>query len=194
MVETTAYALIAVLKSGDYEYAKPVVRWLKEQQRYGGGFFGTQDTVMALEALTEVAILEKKLNLNMDVTVSYRRAGLFKNYQLTERNPFTKPVEVPILEDLLISTRSAYGIATGNVKTVYNIISPPQENCRFDLKIQKRLPSEDQSIFSDDTSQALLLEACAKYKPNKNEDPVSGQAVMEITLVTGLLADEKNLN
>lgn len=49
---------------------------------------------MALEALTEVAILEKKLNLNMDVTVSYRRAGLFKNYQLTERNPFTKPVEV----------------------------------------------------------------------------------------------------
>lgn len=42
MVETTAYTLLAVLKSGDYEYAKPVVRWLKEQQRYGGGFFGTQ--------------------------------------------------------------------------------------------------------------------------------------------------------
>lgn len=56
--------------------------------------FLSQDTVIALEALTEVAILEKKLNLNMDVTISYRRAGLFKNYQLTERNPFTKPVEV----------------------------------------------------------------------------------------------------
>nr|DBA21098.1 TPA: hypothetical protein GDO54_017804 [Pyxicephalus adspersus] len=194
MVETTAYALLAVLKSGDYEYAKPIVRWLKEQQRYGGGFFAIQDTVMALEALTEFAILEKKLNLNMDVSVSYRRAGHFKNYQLTERNPFTKPVEVPILEDLIISTKSAYGIATGNVRTVYNIISPPQENCRFDLKIQKKLLSEDQSIFSDDTSQVLLLEACAKYKPKENENAVSGQVVMEIILVTGLIADEKNLN
>ncbi|XP_018420153.1 PREDICTED: complement C5 [Nanorana parkeri] len=194
MVETTAYTLLAILKSGDYEYAKPVARWLKEQQRYGGGFFSTQDTVMALEALTEVGILEKKLNLNMDVTVSYRRAGEFKNYRLTERNPFTKPVEVPILEDLIISTRSAYGIATGNVRTVYNIISPPQENCRFDLKIQKKLPSEDQSIFSDDNSQALFLEVCAKYKPKKNENVESGQVVMEITLVTGLIADEKNLN
>ncbi|KAM5146274.1 complement C5 [Mantella aurantiaca] len=194
MVETTAYALLAVLKSGDYDYAKPIVRWLKEQQRYGGGFFGTQDTVIALEALTEVAIFEKNLNLDLDVSVSYRRAGQFKNYRLTERNPFTKPVEVPVLEDLIISTRSAYGIATGNVRTVYNLISPPQENCRFDLKIQKKLPSEDESIFSDDTSQALLLEACAKYKPKENEDPVSGPAVMEITLVTGLIADEKNLN
>lgn len=194
MVETTAYALLAILKSGDYDYAKPVARWLKEQQRYGGGFFSTQDTVIALEALTEVGILEKKLNLNMDVTVSYRRAGQFKSYRLTERNPFAKPVEVPILEDLIIDTRSTYGIATGNVRTVYNIISPPQENCRFDLKIQKKIPSEDESIFSDENSQTLLLEACAKYKPKPNDNAESGAVVMEITLVTGLIADEKDLN
>ncbi|XP_073415037.1 complement C5 isoform X2 [Dendrobates tinctorius] len=192
MVETTAYALLTILKTGDKEYAQPVLRWLKEQQRYGGGFFSTQDTIIALDALTEVAILDEKLTLNMDVKVSYKKSGDFQNYRLTERQPFTRPVEVPILEDLTVSTRSVRGIATGSVQTVFHIITPRQDKCKFDLRIQKKDPS--QSIFDDDTSQMLLLEVCARYKPQKDEIPTSGQAVMEITLLTGLQADEKQLN
>ncbi|XP_077140967.1 complement C5-like isoform X2 [Ranitomeya variabilis] len=192
MVETTAYALLTILKTADKEYAKPVLRWLKEQQRYGGGFFSTQDTIIALEALTEVAILDEKLTLNMDVKVSYRKSGDFQNYRLTEQQPFTRPVEVPILEDLTVSTRSVRGIATGSVQTVFHIITPQQDKCKFDLRIQKKDPS--QSIFDDDTSQMLLLEVCARYKPQKDEISTSGQAVMEITLLTGLQADEKQLN
>ncbi|XP_075690703.1 complement C5 [Rhinoderma darwinii] len=196
MVETTAYALLTILKNGDKEYAKPVVRWLKEQQRYGGGFFSTQDTIIALEALTEVAILDDKLSLNMDVKVSYRKSGEFQNYRLTEKQPFTRPVEVPILDDLTVSTKSARGIATGNVRTVFHLMTPPQENCKFDLRIQKKEnPSQTEaSIFDDDTSHLLLLEACARYKPQKSEIPTSGQAVMEITMLTGLQADENQLH
>ncbi|XP_075041770.1 complement C5 [Mixophyes fleayi] len=196
MVETTAYALLAFLKNAERDYAQPVIRWLKEQQRYGGGFYSTQDTITALEALTEVAILDEKLILNMDVKVSYRKAGDFKSYRLTDKNPFTRPVEVPIQEDLIIDTRSTTGIATGNVKTVYNIISPPQENCKYDLKIQKKAnPFDDEkSIYDDESTDVLRLEACARYKPSENELPDSGQAVMEITLITGLQADEKQLN
>lgn len=196
MVETTAYALLTVLKNADSEYAKPVLRWLKEQQRYGGGFFSTQDTIVALEALTEVAILDEKLSLDMNVKVSYRKSGDFKSYHLTKTQPFTRPVEVPVLEDLTVSTRSSRGVATGNVRTVYHIMTPPQENCKFDLRIQKKTnPSQtEDSIFDDDTSQMLLLEACARYKPQKDEIAASGQAVMEITLLTGLQADERQLN
>lgn len=42
MVETTAYALLATLLQGNKHYANPIVRWLSEQQRYGGGFYSTQ--------------------------------------------------------------------------------------------------------------------------------------------------------
>ena len=42
MVETTAYALLATLLRGDQDYANPIMRWLSEQQRYGGGFYSTQ--------------------------------------------------------------------------------------------------------------------------------------------------------
>ncbi|CAJ0922774.1 unnamed protein product [Ranitomeya imitator] len=64
----------------------------------------------------------------------------------------------------------------------------------FHLARPDRPGGSAQSIFDDDTSQMLLLEVCARYKPQKDEIPTSGQAVMEITLLTGLQADEKQLN
>lgn len=42
MVETTSYALLTALLRGDQAYANPIVQWLSEQQRYGGGFYSTQ--------------------------------------------------------------------------------------------------------------------------------------------------------
>lgn len=42
MVETTAYALLTTLLRGDANYAKPIIKWLSEEQRYGGGFYSTQ--------------------------------------------------------------------------------------------------------------------------------------------------------
>lgn len=44
MVETTAYALLASLKLKDMNYANPIIKWLSEEQRYGGGFYSTQVT------------------------------------------------------------------------------------------------------------------------------------------------------
>ncbi|KAM4696053.1 complement C5 [Rhinophrynus dorsalis] len=195
MVETTAYALMAFLKLGQKNYANPAIRWLQEQQRYGGGFYSTQDTVIALEALTEVAMMEKKLTLNMPVHVSYRKSGDFKRYELSEKSSFTRPDEVPLPEDLIISTGGASGIATAKVQTVYHVISPRNENCNFDIKIEPKLDWEgEESIFDEDTSQAMHLEACAKYKAPANEVATSGNAVMEITMVSGLEIDENYLD
>lgn len=42
VIQTTSYALLAVLLSTDKMYANPIVKWLTEKQRYGGGFISTQ--------------------------------------------------------------------------------------------------------------------------------------------------------
>ncbi|MEE6505087.1 hypothetical protein FKM82_005435 [Ascaphus truei] len=196
IVETTAYALLTCLKLGEKQYANPVVRWLSEQQRYGGGFYSTQDTVIALEALTEVAILNKKLTLDMVVNVSYRKKGDFQRYVLSEKAYLTRPIEVPLTEDLVIATGSSTGIATAHVTTVYHLISTSEETCSFDLKVERKPNSwdRDESTFDEDALQTMRLEACAKYKPKGSEGlSTSGHAVMEISLVTGLEADEKDL-
>ncbi|XP_053551906.1 complement C5 [Bombina bombina] len=192
MVETTAYAIMTCAKLGDLDYCNPAVRWLSEQQRYGGGFFSTQDTALALEALTEVAISNRKLTLDMTVTVNYRKSGDFQKYLLTAKSPLTNPAEVPIPDDLIISTGSTYGIATARVRTVYHLISTSDEICSFELTIERKTDtSERTSVFDEDMSNIIRLEACAKYKAS--EFSSSGHAVMEISLVSGLEVDEQEL-
>ncbi|NXX65837.1 CO5 protein, partial [Spizella passerina] len=135
MVETTAYALLTTLLRGDGDYAKPIIKWLSEEQRYGGGFYSTQDTINALEALTEYSLLVKRLRLDMDVKVSYKNGGALNLFKLTEDNFVGRTMTAPLQDDLYVSTGSSTGIATVNVRTVYNTIGTSEESCNFELKI-----------------------------------------------------------
>uniref|UniRef100_A0A8B9P5S3 Complement C5 n=1 Tax=Apteryx owenii TaxID=8824 RepID=A0A8B9P5S3_APTOW len=114
MVETTAYALLTTLLSGDKNYANPIVKWLSEEQRYGGGFHSTQDTINALEALTEYSLLVKRLNLDMSVKVAYKNYGDLHLFKLTEDNFVGRTVTVPLDDDIYVSTGSSTGLATVN--------------------------------------------------------------------------------
>ncbi|NXS01964.1 CO5 protein, partial [Oxylabes madagascariensis] len=206
MVETTAYALLTTLLRGDENYAKPIIKWLSEEQRHGGGFYSTQDTINALEALTEYSLLVKRLHLDMSVKVSYKNGGLLNSFRLTEDNFVGRTVTAPLEDDLYVSTGSSTGIATVNVKTVYNTIGTSEESCNFELKI---VPKRDDGKGSDilwlclaqtgrirgDGEPLGRLEACAKYRPSARE-PRSGSAhvVMDIALVSGVEANTEDLS
>uniref|UniRef100_A0A4W5PPX6 Complement C4B (Chido/Rodgers blood group) n=1 Tax=Hucho hucho TaxID=62062 RepID=A0A4W5PPX6_9TELE len=55
-VETTAYALLTAVAHKDTKWADSAACWLTSQENYGGGFKSTQDTIVALEALSEYAL------------------------------------------------------------------------------------------------------------------------------------------
>ncbi|NWU97061.1 CO5 protein, partial [Upupa epops] len=192
MVETTAYVLLTTLLRGDKNYADPIVRWLSEKQRYGGGFYSTQDTINALEALTEYSILTRRLHLDMNVKVAYKHHGDLHVFQLTEDNFVGRAVTVPLDDDIYVSTGSSTGIATVNVRTVYNTIGTAEESCNFELKI---VPKRDDGYTRQDGDPLGRLEACAKYRPGVRE-PHSGSAhaVMDIGLVSGLQANTEDLS
>ncbi|XP_076220316.1 complement C4-A-like [Aptenodytes patagonicus] len=81
-VETTAYALLQTLLLKDKEYARPVATWLTERRNYGGGYCSTQDTVVALEALSEYSI--QTLNTaSTNLTVKLGTPGRQKDYSIT---------------------------------------------------------------------------------------------------------------
>ncbi|NXG04776.1 CO5 protein, partial [Sakesphorus luctuosus] len=192
MVETTAYALLTTLLRGDENYAKPIIKWLSEEQRYGGGFYSTQDTINALEALTEYSLLVKRLHLDMDVKVSYKNNGPLNTFKLTEDNFVGRAMTVPLQDDIYVSTGSSTGIATVNVRTVYNTIGTSEESCNFELKI---VPKRDDGHTRKEGEPLGRLEACAKYRPSARE-PQSGSAhtVMDIGLVSGLEANPEDLS
>ncbi|XP_010292753.1 PREDICTED: complement C5 [Phaethon lepturus] len=192
MVETTAYALLTTLLRGDKNYANPIIKWLSEEQRYGGGFYSTQDTINALEALTEYSLLVKRLNLDMNVKVAYKNYGDLQLFKLTEDNFVGRTMTIPLDDDIYVSTGSSTGIATVNVRTVYNTIGTSEESCNFELKI---VPKRDDGYRKEDGEPLGRLEACAKYRPGVRE-PQSGSAhaVMDIGLVSGLEANTEDLS
>ncbi|XP_035878044.1 complement C5 isoform X3 [Phyllostomus discolor] len=189
MVETTSYALLTFLNLKDMSYVNPVIRWLSEEQRYGGGFYSTQDTMNAIEGLTEYSLLIKQLHLNMEISVSYKHKGDFQHYKITQQNFLGKPVEVPVDDDLIVRTGYSSGLATVHVTTVAHKTGTSEEFCSFHLKIE----SQDIS-GSTGTSDYKRLVACASYKPSKEElSSESSHAVMDIALPTGINANTDDL-
>ncbi|KAK7802507.1 hypothetical protein U0070_018246, partial [Myodes glareolus] len=168
MVETTAYALLTCLNLKETHYVNPIIKWLSEEQRYGGGFYSTQDTINAIEGLTEYSLLAKQLRLNMDINVSYKHKGDFYHYKVTEKNFLGRPVEV---------------------KTVVHKTSVSEEFCSFYLKI------DTQDIDGKMPQCALYFSYTLKiYKASKGESASgSSHAVMDISLPTGIGANQEDL-
>ena len=68
IIETTSYAIMGLAKHGDKDAATRGVKYLLSH-RIGGGFFSTQDTVVAFQALTswgEVSIDELTVDIAMN--------------------------------------------------------------------------------------------------------------------------------
>uniref|UniRef100_A0A8C2TCZ3 Complement C5 n=1 Tax=Coturnix japonica TaxID=93934 RepID=A0A8C2TCZ3_COTJA len=160
MVETTAYALLTALLRGDKNYADPIIKWLSEEQRYGGGFYSTQDTVNALEALTEYSLLVKRLHLDMGVKVAYRNHGDLHLFKLTEDNFVGRALAVPLEDDIYVSTGSSTGIATVNVSMYRPRTREPQSGSAhvvMDISLVSGLEAntEDLSTLASGVDQLI---------------------------------------
>ncbi|XP_003479183.1 complement C5 [Cavia porcellus] len=193
MVETTSYALLTSLNLKDMNYVNPIIKWLSEEQRYGGGFYSTQDTINAIEGLTEYSLLIKQHQLNMDINVSYKHKGDFYHYKVTDKNFLGRPVEVPLNDDLIISTGHSNGLATVHVKTVVHKTGTSEEVCSFYLKIDtQNIEASRYSSIGDSGYKRII--ACASYIPSKEESSSgSSHAVMDISLPTGISANQEDL-
>ncbi|XP_026568244.1 complement C5 [Pseudonaja textilis] len=192
MVETTAYSFLSILLRGDHDYAKPVMKWLTEEQRFGGGFYSTQDTTLALECLTEYSILVKRLALDMNVKASYKFQGDFRTYRLTRSNYIGRPVDASLKEDIEVQTTgSTTGTAAVTLRSVYYVSSISEDTCDFQLKVDVTL---DEKKYYLSFNEVRLLFACAKYKPRRRTGEFSSpHAVMDISLPNGLEANEEDL-
>ncbi|KAG4067768.1 hypothetical protein HA402_005540 [Bradysia odoriphaga] len=69
-IETTAYALHAFVAAGRLQDSERIAKWLVTQRNENGGFISTQDTVVALEALSKVAVNIYSFNTDMDVKIN----------------------------------------------------------------------------------------------------------------------------
>ncbi|XP_040844315.1 complement C4-A-like isoform X1 [Ochotona curzoniae] len=139
-IETTAYGLLhLLLREGKAEMAERAAAWLNHQGSFQGGFRSTQDTVMALDALSAYWITsytpeEKGLNVTLS---SMGRTGL-KFHTLQLNNHQVKGLE----EQLQFSLGNSISVqVNGNSKgtlkilRAYNVLDLKNTTCQ-DLQIE----------------------------------------------------------
>ncbi|KAK1327491.1 LOW QUALITY PROTEIN: hypothetical protein QTO34_012993 [Cnephaeus nilssonii] len=139
-IETTAYGLLhLLLREGRAEMADQVAAWLTHQGSFQGGFRSTQDTVIALDALSAYWIASHTSeDGGLNVTLSSLSRNGFKTHVLHLSNHQAQGLE----EELQFSLGSKINVKVGGnskgtlkVLRTYNVLDMQNTTCQ-DLQIE----------------------------------------------------------
>nr|ABJ89824.1 alpha-2-macroglobulin [Sinohyriopsis cumingii] len=180
-VEMTAYVLMAYIAGGQegaVSTAQPVVQWLTKQRNAQGGFSSTQDTVVALQALSMYATLVYQGGLDISVRVdtpskSYQ-TGINDSNSLVlttwDLSPQTTKLNVQV---------QGKGCTMVQANMKYNIYKDEEKEtgqASFEVKV-----SVYRSRTNIDNCKRRTLRICARYAlPN-----FSNMAIVEVKMITG---------
>jgi len=175
-VETTGYATMALIKHGDAFNASRAAKWLVSRRNSYGGYGSTQDTVVALQALTEYSTgTRADVNLTIDISGN----GIDKEVRLTEANfDVLQVIEIPVNSQIEIS-------ATGKGEAVAQVVR------RFNM------PAADigESILTIDVNYDVtevevndLVTVSVDLAFNPPEPMEAGMIVVDVSVPTGFAA------
>ncbi|XP_075930552.1 CD109 antigen-like isoform X2 [Petromyzon marinus] len=180
-IETTAYALLAHLRLGKITEAIPIMNWLSQQRNHLGGYASTQDTIVALQALSEYSIhsfgtLQGKAKISTsEHSVEVQLSGMNASDKHVEKISTSSNINVKL---------SAIGNGTiiGQLNVFYNVHDAPGLR-----RARSAAPEYVLALDFNDNSangaigEKVYLTACAKWM---GEGP-SGMVLMEVNLLSG---------
>jgi CD109 antigen len=182
-VETTAYAALALLALGEDIDAGRAIRWLSAQRNSSGGFGSTQDTVVALQAMTSAAASSRD---DIDATVFLASGDFTAEIHVDGENAdILQIVEVPAGGNLSIETTGT-GQVIGQAVRRFNLPeSLEQEQPIFELSVEY---SADE-VEVDDT---IEVTATIRYTPP--EILGAGMVVLDVAIPTGFAPVEETID
>ncbi|XP_070387795.1 venom factor-like isoform X2 [Dermacentor albipictus] len=140
-VQATSYALMALLKVGESrDTITALVQWLNLRMNPSGSLSTSQDTVVALQALSKYAIYARNagIDLTCEVTLSgdmaFNRTVRIKRDNAQVRNR----IEIPQFEDKIFVNVKGSGTATMYFVTSHDVPVGAEFLCKFKLDIEFR--------------------------------------------------------
>ncbi|XP_032533186.1 complement C3 [Chiroxiphia lanceolata] len=189
-IEGTSYALLALLHMKKPELAGPVVRWLAQQNYFGGGYGSTQATILVFQALAHYQVAaQKELELNLDVSVLLPRRASPVKYRIKNSNALVaRSAETKVNEDFTVKAEGV-GKGTMTVVTVYNAKVPDKDDkCdSFDLRVQV----EDVAVGKEeeDVISSIKITICARHLG----DVDATMSILDVSMLTGFTPDLQDL-
>ncbi|KAK7574336.1 hypothetical protein V9T40_011527 [Parthenolecanium corni] len=173
-IEMTSYALLSYIKRRMYEDAIPVLSWLITQQNSQGGFASTQDTIIAIYALSQLSEIMSPKRVNLIVNVTTDDAN--HKFTVNEENSmaFQKYEVHPTVRNISISSFGT-GFSVIYVSYQYNV-NVTGEWPLFNL---------DPQLTKSSTANHMQLSVCTSFVGGNN----SNMAVMEVNLPSGFTVD-----
>jgi CD109 antigen len=175
-VEMTAYATLALIKHGDSFNASRAAKWLSSRRNAYGGYGSTQDTVVALQALTEYSTGTRA---DVDLAISITGDGIDEQVRLTADNfDVLQAIEIPVNTEIEIAA-SGQGEAVAQVVRRFNL--PQAETGESVLNIE--VDYDVTEVQVDD-----LVTVSVELSFNPLEPMEAGMIVADISIPTGFTA------
>jgi CD109 antigen len=181
-IENTAYATLALIKHGDNLNAARAAKWLISQRNAFGGYGSTQDTVMALQAITDFGSNSRSdVELNVDIDNN----GDHKQLKINSTNfDVMQIISLPVNSQLQITT-SGKGDAIGQVVLRYNLPAAEQTSKPV-LVLDVNYDTGTVSVNDQVTVKVNLA-----YQPTDKSE--AGMTVVDIAIPTGFVANKESI-
>ncbi|XP_065842282.1 alpha-1-inhibitor 3-like isoform X2 [Oscarella lobularis] len=184
-VETSAYALLAFKCRGDVGNSSRIVRWLLEQRNPSGGFRSTQDTVVALQALSEYAALSVANNdVKMNVRLTTDSEFSWSLTVDSSNSQDLQTLNIPTLPSTLTARLAGVGCVLIQAGVKYNIPEPPEE-AAFEVTAMATM-NENKG-----KSCSYKIRVCNRWLLKKPSS--SNMALTDITLFSGFVPINSDL-
>jgi CD109 antigen len=189
-IEMTAYALLTYTHRQDVVQCAQISKWLLAQRNSNGGFVSTQDTVMALQALAEYAILLASSGGGQNLALTLT-AGTFTHTfaTITATNAMIlQRVEIPAEADEIQCEASGTGLAIVQMTVKYHVFSLAGSVKRRRKRSIEGSSSEFLNVVANQepiSDTEIGLTACASWSGTTE----SGMVIMEIGVPTGYSAN-----
>ncbi|MGA1840547.1 MAG: alpha-2-macroglobulin family protein [bacterium] len=182
-IEATGYAAMALLEHEDKPNAGRAVKWLVSKRNAYGGYGSTQDTVVALEAVTEYSS-EIVSNVNLTLEILWEINGetgteYKKEIAINSENfDVLQIIEVPIDKQINIRARGTGEAVIQNVKR-FNLPEAAKTGQTFNITV-------DYDTNQIEVNDLIEISVTIQFTP-----PISieaGMVVLDISVPTGFTA------
>ncbi|XP_067660553.1 CD109 antigen-like [Haliotis asinina] len=171
-IEMTAYGLLTYGERENYSGGLNIMKWLVSQRNPHGGFISTQDTVIALFALSEFA---KPFSNDFDIQVTVNSGSFNHKFSINQDNALVlQSVELsPDPCSISVQAKGA-GFALVEIAVFFNVEAEVEEPS-FDVNVK---------ILKEDIN-SITVQTCTMWLLNGT----SGMAIQELGIPSGFEAD-----
>ncbi|XP_052062550.1 CD109 antigen-like [Mytilus californianus] len=193
-VQTTAYALLAYMNhekdqqaSGVKQERDSMMRWLQFMRNYFGAFASTQDTLVAMEALSEFTRIDPNRNVfNMQIQLQSSATHGWMKYLYLLKDNYTnlEQASIPNVYGQASVTALGIGRAMLQLTTTVNVEWEEKVRETVDFQTFYDLYLDDEPKFSGRNNSILTLHPCVSWV-YQTRSKQAGLSVLEIDVPSG---------